>query len=166
LIATEHRLPDVDRSTFTVAGRALRDPAWVTQWAGFQVYRLGGFELVQLANSLLLSATIALLVWLCWRRSRSLLIAGAVGVFTVFGIADLLLIRPQTVSLLLFVMLYLVLDTTQRRPWLLALPPMILCLWSNAHPAFLAGLLLIGAFLLAAVVSGDRRGSIGLALCL
>ena len=58
-------------------------------------------------------------------------------VFVFLGLWQLfLLIRPQTISLLLFVLLYAVLEGAERRPWLLALAPCLLALWVNVHGAF------------------------------
>src|SRR6267154_177228 len=71
-------------------------------------------------------------------------------VFLFIGLWQLFLIRPQTISLLLFVLLYTVLEGAERRPWLLTLAPCLLALWANVHGAFPIGLVLIGCYLLAA----------------
>ena len=92
----------------------------------------------------------AVLVYLCWRASGSVLLASALGIFSVFGLWQVLIIRPQTFSLLLFVVLYGVLVAAERRPWLLLVPPGLLALWANLHGGFPIGLALIGCFVLAA----------------
>ncbi|HZT80626.1 MAG TPA: hypothetical protein VFA26_10400 [Gemmataceae bacterium] len=149
-------LVDADLFTYTVAGQPLRDNNWLTQLLYYRLFQAGGLELVQLANSLVLAAMMSLLVYLCWRASRSLLLSSAVGAFTFFGLWQLLIIRPQTFSLLLFVLLLLVLELAERRHWLLLVPPAILALWANLHGGFPIGLLLIGACLLAAAVEAWR----------
>jgi hypothetical protein len=174
-IASTGRLLDADQFTFTVAGQPFQDVNWFTQVLYFHLHSWGGLPLVQFVNSLTLALTMALLVHLCWRASGSLGLASAMGVFTFFGLWQVLTIRPQTFSFLLFVLLYQVLDRAGKRPaWLVVAPP-VMALWANLHGAFPAGLILIGAFLAAATWENGRarhwrflldQRTLGLALCL
>src|SRR5437660_1311242 len=113
--AAEGRLLDHDRFTYTVPGQPFQDVNWLSQLAFYGVYRAGGLDLLQAANALVLAGTMAVLVWLCWRASCSLLVAGGVGLFVFLGLWQLFLIRPQTISLLLFVLLYAALEGSERR---------------------------------------------------
>jgi hypothetical protein len=149
-MAAEGRLVDEDRFTFTVAGRPLQDVNWLSQVVYHALFDLGGLELVRCVNALLLAATLALVTWHCRRASGSLGAAVAVAVLTFFGLWNVLTIRPQTFSLLLFAGLYAALSGAERRPALLWLGPPVLALWANLHGAFPAGLMLIGCFLLGA----------------
>jgi hypothetical protein len=152
------QLIDRDLFTYTVAGQPFQDVNWLSQLLYFGLFQWGGLALVQLANALTVALTLWLLVRLCRRLSGSLGAACAVGVFTFFGLWQILAVRPQTFSLLLFVVLYDVLDRAeQRRRWLL-LPPLLLTLWVNLHGAFPAGLMLVGCFLLAAAWQAWRLG--------
>src|SRR5205807_541644 len=74
--------------------------------------------------------------------------ACAACVFAFFGLWQLLIIRPQTLSLLLFVVLLNLLDGAGRRRWLLAFPPLVMALWVNLHGGFPIGLVLLGAWAL------------------
>lgn len=150
-IARAGRVVDVEQLTFTVAGATVRDANWLTQLAYFRLFELGGTPLVQFANACLLAAAAAVLVWILRHRSGSLALAAAVGVCAFAGIWQTLLVRPQSVSLLLFVILYAVLLGAERRRWLLAFPPLLMALWANVHGGFPIGLVLIGAFLAATV---------------
>src|SRR5688500_3095950 len=98
-IARAGRVVDVEQFTFTVAGSTVRDANWLTQLAYYRLFELGGMPLVQFANSCLLAAAAALLVSICRRRSGSVAVAAAVGVFAFAGIWQTLLVRPQSVSL-------------------------------------------------------------------
>jgi hypothetical protein len=157
-IVTEGRLLNKDRFTYTVSGQPFQDVNWGWQVLSYQLYTLGGLPLVQVANSTILALMMAVLVALAWRRSGSLVAASAVGIFAFFGLWQLLIIRPQTLSLFLFVILYGVLEGAARRRWLLLLPPLLMALWVNVHGGFPIGLLLIGCYALAAV-SEWRAGS-------
>ncbi len=158
-IASEGRLLDEDRYTFTVSGRQFQDVNWLSQLGYHALYELGGLELVRVVNALGVAAALALLVWLCRARCGHLGMAAAVGVLTFLGLWNVLTIRPQTWSLLLFVLLYAALERSERRPWLLALGPVVLALWANLHGAFPAGLLLIGGFLAASAWQAHRGGA-------
>src|SRR5262249_16950035 len=88
----------------------------------------------------------------CYRTCKSMAVAGGVGVFIFIGLWQLFLIRPQTLSLLLFVSLYAVMEGARERPWLLFFAPPHLALWGNVHGAFPIGLVLIGCYGLAALL--------------
>jgi hypothetical protein len=155
VLATEGHLLNADRFTYTVPGLPLQDTNWLSQIAFYQLHQLGGLELLQGVNALVIAITLGLVVWLCRWKSGSLLVAAGVGLFVFLGMWQIvLLIRPQTFSLLLFVLLYATLEGSDRRPWLLVVPPLLLGLWVNVHGGFPVGLALVGCYLLAAFVEG------------
>jgi hypothetical protein len=145
-IVTHGSLVDRDLFTFTVADQPFQDVNWLTQVGYYALFQVGGLPLVQCVNSLLLAVTFAWLVQLARRRSGSLLAAVLVGAFAFFGVWEVLTIRPQTLSLLLFVVLFDLLEHSEHQPrWLLAVAP-LMALWANVHGAFPAGLILMGCF--------------------
>jgi hypothetical protein len=151
-IVTHGSLLNQDIFTYTVPGKSFQDTNWLPQVLYYALFSAGGLDLVQLVNSLTLAAMMGLLVWLCWRECGSVLVAGGVGAFTFLGLWQLLIIRPQTFSLLLFVALYAALELAQaRRRWLIV-PPVLMALWVNVHGGFPVGLVLVGSYLLAAVL--------------
>src|SRR2546426_2730520 len=104
-IVESGQLLNEDRFTYTVAGQPLRDVNWGWQVLFFELFQLGGLPLVQTANAALLAVTMLLLTRLSWRRSGSLLAAMCASLFIFFGLWQLFLIRPQTFSFMLFVVL-------------------------------------------------------------
>jgi hypothetical protein len=165
LIAQTHQVVSTDRFTFTVADRPLRDNNWLTQLLYYGLYTCGGIGLVQALNSLALAAATAGVVALCWRASRSTGLAAAGGVLVFLGLWQTFLIRPQSLSLGLFVALFAVLESARGNERWLLLPPVMMALWANLHGGFAIGLLLTGAFTAAAgleaagAVVGWRRKS-------
>ncbi len=143
-------LPDADRFTFTVPGQPFRDVNWLWQIGFYHLYRAGGLPLVQAANSAVLALTMGILFALARRRCGSPAVACGVCVAAFLGLWPLLIIRPQTFSLLLFVVLMGVLELAGRNPRWLAVPPLVLALWANVHGGFPVGLVLVGAYTLAA----------------
>jgi hypothetical protein len=158
VIVEEGRILDRDIFTFTVPGRSFQDVNWLTQVLYYQTFAWGGLDLVRLVNAAALALALGWLVILCRRKSGSLPVAAAVGIVVFFGLWQILTVRPQTFSLLLFVILYDLLDRSARRPWLLCLAPLILALWANLHGAFPAGIMLIGCFALEAAWQGWKEG--------
>lgn len=146
LVAREGQVVSVDRFTFTVPGRPLRDNNWLAQLLYYGLHQVGGLELIQVINALTLAGAVAALVALCRRESGSTRIAGAAGAVVFLGLWQTLLIRPQSFSILLFVALYALLLAAARRPVLLALTPPLMALWANVHGGFAVGLLLVIAF--------------------
>jgi hypothetical protein len=151
-MAERGELVNRDLFTYTVPGTVFQDTNWLPQLLYHWLFAHGGLDLVHLVNSAVLAAMMGVLVWLCWRECRSLLLAGAVGTFAFFGLWQLLIIRPQTFSLLMFVGLYAILERGERRRRWLLLPPVVMVLWVNTHGGFPVGLALIGCYVLAAII--------------
>jgi hypothetical protein len=156
-MAEHGTLIDQDLFTYTVPGKPFQDNNWLSQLAFYGLYCLGGFSLVQTVNSLVLSLTVGGLVYLCWRKTRSVFLSSALAVFAFFGLWQLLIVRPQTFSFALFVALYGVLEASDRRRWWLLVPPVLLALWANLHGGFPIGLVLVGCYLLAACWEARRE---------
>jgi hypothetical protein len=160
--ATEGRLLDEDRFTYTVAGRPFQDANWAWQVLNYGLFRAGGLPLLQAVNAAVLAIAAAVLVALCRRRSGSLSASAAVGILVFLGLWQLILIRPQTFSLFFFVLLYACLEGARSRPRLLLVPPAILAAWANVHGGFPVGLALVGCYALAGGLTGLTAGEGGL----
>lgn len=156
-MAQQGEIVNRDLFTFTVPQIEFQDVNWLTQLVYYSLFSLGGLDLVQTVNGLAWAAIVALLVHLCYRASGSMLTASALGLFGFFALLQMMTIRPQTFSLLLFLLLYEILEASERRPWLLLLPPLVEALWVNVHGAFPIGIVLIGVFLLDAAWDGWRN---------
>lgn len=160
VIVTEGHLLDHDVFTYTVPGQQFQDVNWLAQVSYYVLYRAGGLALVQVVNALITALTMGWLVVLCGRLAGSRVAALAVGIAVFLGLWQVLTIRPQTFSLLLFVILFDVLERAQRQPWLLLAAPALMALWSNLHGAFPAGLILVSCFCLAEAGLASRRGQL------
>ena len=138
-------------------GKSFQDVNWLWQVGFYYLHQLGGLPLVQTANSVVLALMMTGLLLHSWRRSQSLPVAAGVCIAAFFGLWQLLIIRPQTFSFLLFVVLYGVLEEATRRRWLLVFPPLIMALWTNFHGGFPVGLVLVGAYVLSQGISSQIR---------
>jgi hypothetical protein len=152
LIVTEGHLLDHDVFTFTAGGQSFQDVNWLSQVVYFLLFDQGGLALVRVVNAFIMALALGLLVRLCYTRCGSRSAAMAIGTLTFLGLWQVLTIRPQTFSMLLFVILYDMLERSERQPRLLLVAPFLMALWANLHGAFPAGLMLVGCFLIAAAV--------------
>ena len=84
----------------------------------------------------------------------------------VLGLWQILLIRTQTASLLLFVLLSLILDLSRSHRGWLCLPPILLALWANLHGGFPVGLILVGCYVVGNALDNGVRSALPWAGCL
>jgi hypothetical protein len=145
VLIEEGVLLNSDRFTYTVSDEPFRDVNWGWQAAFYLLYRVGGISLVQLANSAILALTFGLLGALASRKCRSPVIAAIACVTAFLGLWPLLIIRPQTFSLLLFVGLQCILNAAAHRTAWLVAAPLVMASWVNVHGGFPIGLVLIAA---------------------
>jgi hypothetical protein len=150
-MAEQGRIINEDLFSYTVSGVQFQDANWLSQLIFYYLYRAGGLPLVQFINSLVLSGVMAIVVGLCLRSSRSYVASAGMGIFSFLGLWQLLIIRPQTFSLLLFVVIYALLEFAKTRRLLLIVPPFIMALWANMHGGFPIGLVLVGSYGFAAL---------------
>jgi hypothetical protein len=154
------KIIDQDLFTYTVPGKSFQDANWLSQLIFYGIFQMGGLPLVQLVNSVVLSIVMMILVGLCLRSSGSFMASAGMGIFTFLGLWQLLIIRPQTFSLLLFVVIYALLELSKNRRIWLIVPPFIMALWANMHGGFPIGLVLVGSYWLAEMwESWQKKGS-------
>ena len=147
-----------DHFTIAGAGVSVRDANWLSQIFYFRLFSWGGLPLIQVCNALTLSAALWLLVRVCRHNGTSWRSAAAGGVIAFLVAWQTFLIRPQTFSVLLFVLLYGVLSEGASSLFVLLIcPPLLLLLWVNLHGGFVIGLVLIGVFVLASIIDGVRN---------
>lgn len=148
-IVSQARLVDIDSFTCTVAGSETRDANWIAQVLFFRVYQWGGLSLVQSINALVIATALAMVFRLCRRAGAGGGICTAITAFAFLGLWQTFLIRPQSVSLLLFALLYHVLMYGSARRQVICCP-LIMAAWCNLHGGFPIGLVLIFAFVCSA----------------
>jgi len=123
--------------------------SWLGEWLFYQLYRLGGLQLVVFARNLLGAAAYGLVALEARRRSGSWRLAALAALFAAAMTINNFTTRTQNWSWLPFMATLILLgrysDGQLAPRWLAALP-LIMLFWVNAHGAFTLGLLLAGAF--------------------
>jgi hypothetical protein len=152
LIFTTHAVPHTDPFSFTAAGRPWVAHEWLSELLMYLLYRLGGYPPILLVFSAVTALAYGLMAWRSAGAPQTRIFALVMAVWCAHPTFS---IRPQTFSLLLFALFYVLLDAHRRsgsvRP-LMLLPPLML-LWVNLHGGYILGPVLILLFLAGA--AGD-----------
>ena len=185
-IVQTHQIPQVDTFSYTAPGAPY--PSYNVYWLAdtllYLVYATGGPALSVFVHSLLIALTYGLVLGLCWRLAGN----GRVAAFCTLAAAacgfENWNLRPQAISFLLAA-LYLVLiyDLRSRGADRLgrqvaqapvrnvrahALPatvlafPLLMVIWVNCHGSFPLGIILLGIWLLEALVEDRQRAGLPL----
>lgn len=145
IIVETGSIPRTDIFSFTAEGTTFVLQNWLTETFYYLIYRLGGLELLIVANTIVLLGALIPIYHLCWdslRRARPTAVAVGFAVLALAGVYSN--VRPQTVSFLFFSVFYWVLLRYVKGGnsplWIL---PLLTVLWVNLHGAFVLGLGLI-----------------------
>lgn len=145
-IVDQGSVPQVDLFSFTRAGEAFVNQAWLAQLLMYGLYSLGGLPLVLIAQSLVITLAYGLLLRLLLIRTGRIKLSVAVLLLTTMPLSfDNWSVRPQSYVFPLFAAFLTVLTEHRlRRAGRLWLLPILMVLWVNMHGSFVLGLALIG----------------------
>ena len=162
LIAETGSVPKVDPYTFTAEGARWIDVHWLFQFLLHKLFELGGHDGVLLTKLALVSALIAIVGRIGFRRERGILSVASLALLVLIG-ADRFMPRPEMVSFVLLACVLFLLDRFERKNdlWIYAIVPIQL-LWVNMHGLFALGISLCFICLSAAVIDGVARRADGL----
>lgn len=158
LISRSGRLPVAEPFLPFSSDAPLVDTAWLSQLAGYSLFRLGGPALLQWTYALLVTAAAAAVLVPAVRRGDRLLPRlAAAGVFLAVGWQQLAIVRPQLVGLACFAGLLALVDRPVRSRTARAGLVVMFALWANLHGSFVMGLLLLVTCVLGRTVDRWRR---------
>lgn len=155
-LLANHRLPNFDTYSFTVAGHPWMNHEWLAEVPYYLAWRAWGLEGIEFLMLLLPEAIFLGVLYLCYQRSRHikasvLACCFAVALATVnFG--------PRTIlfGYAYLVVLLAVLERFRSKGhaplWLL---PPLFCLWINTHGSWSLGLTVFGIFAACGFVQGE-----------
>ncbi len=147
-ILANGQIPAVDVYSYTMAGQPylsyqmfwLMD-IWLYAW-----YSLGGAELVLFIQSLIITSTYLIILFLVWRISKKWGVTSFCLLYTIVLGIYAWNVRPQAISFLIGAIFLYAIYAYRRTPkfkWLLVFPLGML-VWVNSHGSFPVGLLLLG----------------------
>ena len=140
-IAQHHQIPSTEVFSFTANGQPWVYPAG-SQLLLYGIYLLGGYTLLSWFGALACAGTVALLL----RRGSAF--TAAVAVLAIPLIADRTTPRAEMFTVILFAAFLSILwqnyEAGRAPLWLL---PLLMVAWVNLHLGFIAGLMLMAAFL-------------------
>jgi len=141
------RLPTIDLFSFTKPAQPWYAWEWLWEASFAWLHRHAGMAGVILASVVVICLTSLLLFRLIRRQCTNDLIALAVTVLAMFGASVHFPARPHLFSLLFAVILLRLLARSRQSghdvPWAAIL---LIVLWANVHPAFAAGIVILGAY--------------------
>ena len=148
-------IPHTDDYSFTKQGSEWVAHEWLSEVIIASIYRVGG--LVSLVT--IFSFVIVIALWLTYRRCEGRPYAAGIAILLAAAASSPLFgIRPQMLTLLLasiYILLLERFDPKEKNRRLWWLPPLML-LWVNLHAGFALGLVLIGLYIIRAVLDGQR----------
>ena len=149
-IAATGTIPGVDVYSFIMQGTPYLSYQmfWLVDLALYGIYNFGGPALVVFVQSLIITTSYALLLWLCWKQSNSVRIAALTVIIAISLGINNWNVRPQTISYLLGVLFLVAISSyrrTGKKTWLI-IPPLGMLLWVNSHGSFVIGLVIIGVW--------------------
>src|SRR5258707_669229 len=145
LILQNHSVFHTDPFSFTRYGQPWINHEWLSDVLIFSLYRDAGWA--GLINGF--AVVIAGIFFLAFLRCPNKpYIASVLTLLAALASAPLCAARPQMFSLLLISVFLFLLERSSERPWLLGWIPALMMLWVNLHGGFIAGLALMGLFIL------------------
>ena len=147
-IASSYAIPGFDVYSHIMGGTAYPSYQmfWLFDLTLYGIFNLGGPALVVFVQSLMITTTYGLLLWLSWKCSNSTRIAAfSVLIAIALGLNNWN-VRPQTISYLLGVLFLVAIYSFRisgKKSWLLVMPFGML-IWVNSHGSFVIGLAFIG----------------------
>ena len=159
-LLANHRLPNVDTYSFTVAGHPWLNHEWLAEVPYYLAWRAFGLQGVQILMVVLIEAIFLGVFYLCYQRSRrSKASALACWLALVLGTVNF---GPRTIlfGYACLVPLLIILERFRSRGqgplWLL---PPLFCLWINLHGSWTLGMFILGIFI-ASGLAGGRWGAV------
>ena len=166
LVLEQGAVPRFDPLTFSAPDRVWSNPGWLGDVIWYGAFKLGGEPGLQAAKAGLLTLAWLLVLALARRRGAWPMLAAAVVLLLLPGLAWRFTLRNHLHALWLVPLYGLLLERARRRPMLaLALAPLAVA-WANLHGSFPVSWALVAAAAVQAVASGQRRLALVLGLVL
>ncbi|MCL5110124.1 MAG: hypothetical protein M1401_14935 [Chloroflexi bacterium] len=163
LIVETGGLPSYDQFSYTMAGAFYPLFQWLGEVYLYLTYRLGGLELVILANALLMAAVAWLMVLAALQAGAGQRVSGVlVALFVFICVSPATDTRPQLIGYLLGALWVLELTRWRAgRPARLWLFPLTTILWVNSNGTVSLGLGLLAVTWLGHLLQYRLRGKLG-----
>ncbi len=157
-ILSTGQIPTHELFSYPLTGASITPHEWLSQIAFALMYRMAGLNGVAWLTALVIAATCAVVTETLRRNGVRALIAGAAGVIVWITSGIHQLTRPHLFTWLCFALFLLALETYRRnRNWRTLLPvPIFMILWVNLHGAFIMGWVLVGFYIVGAVLEKNR----------
>jgi hypothetical protein len=147
LICAEGSLSKTEPFMPLAKGVEIKATAWASQVIGYQIWAIAGPHGLQVLHGLLLGLSSFLLMLIVERRTQNWL-AAVIGMLVAGGMGyhQICILRPQLAGVFCFAcLLWLLESKSLGRRTFVAVAVLFAC-WTNLHPSFPAGLILISLY--------------------
>jgi len=145
LITSTGTIPHADPFSSTFSNKPWTAHEWLSELFLFSLYQIGGFPILIIVFSLLITATFVLLYL---RSTANVYLSGFILLLGVISTAPIWGVRPQILTFL-FSSLYLFLleqfYKNHELKWILPLP-ILTILWVNLHAGYAMGLVIVAVY--------------------
>lgn len=146
-------VPSVDLYTFTSAGAPILDYEWLSELFYYAAFQNMGQRGLLAVYVVLLLASYGGVYYLACRRGAD---RSAGAVVTILGVAiGSYSFGPRMMHFgwLCLVVLMLILEASERKPWALWFLPLLFAIWINLHGSWIFGLVVMGATMVDGVLA-------------
>ena len=158
--AWEHmRWMDHDVFTHTFEGRAWHNQNWLAQFLYHGIWRVLSYHGLVMLNTVLFSAGFALLLRICYGRTREARTACLVAFVSLVPAVANTGVRPQAFSWLFTIAVIYLLERSRAQPRSILWAIPLFALWANLHGAFPIAMVFMGIDAVVALL--EERGSPG-----
>lgn len=153
-------LPRTATHTYTAVGHPWINHENIFELAAAACYNTFGISGILIAKCLLGMTVVASMVWLAGKRGVQPLVAWVLMLLVTMALEPFFVLRPQLLSFVCCALALVLLDrgfrdwhtrhvVDARYLWAL---PLVFVLWTNSHGGFVAGLCIVGAYLVGRIV--------------
>jgi tetratricopeptide (TPR) repeat protein len=154
-ILDEGHVPRLDDLSYTSAGRPWIDLQWLFEVAMAMLYRLAGWNGLDLLKILLLTGAFAFSMRAALESGAGPTAVALVSLPALISSQERFTLRPEAASFLMLSVLLWIVGARRRAPRRLRLVPPLLGLWANLHSLFAVG---IAALVVVAIGDGCASG--------
>lgn len=153
-------VPSQDIFGFTTEGQEWMPFEWGWDVITYGLYQIGGYDAISVLRTIIFLLIFGITYFILKRFKVSFNISLLIMGLMAFGIIDRLTPRPHIMSFLFFMLLLLIITDYKyfRHNYkVLYFIPLIFLLWANIHMGIIAGMFLLGIFVVSEIINYNKK---------
>ena len=152
-------VPSGDVFGFTTEGQEWMPFEWGWDIITYGLFQIGGYDAISIFRTIIFLLIFGITYFILQRFKVSFNISLLVMGLMAFGIIDRLTPRPHIMSFLFFILLLLIITDYKyfrHNHKVLYFIPLIFLLWANIHMGIIAGMFLLGIFIISEIINYNK----------